>query len=146
MYQRLPFDSNLMRQEINIPEGFKAEISGNKIVFEKIEPEQNRIIDNLASELKNLLVRGLIKDETYVKYGNFLKSLKTKMQNGIVINGVEYVLVKDMEPRRCDRCALLKQCHDYDGADGEKFICFDLFSNMAINCRFERKQSEQKLL
>lgn len=146
MYQRIPFDSNLMRQEINIPEGFKAEISGNKIVFEKIEPEQNRIIDNLASELKNLLVRGLIKDETYVKYGNFLKSLKTKMQNGIVINGVEYVLVKDMEPRRCDRCALSKQCHDYDGADGEKFICFDLFSDMAINCRFERKQSEQKLL
>lgn len=145
MYQRLPFDSNLMRQEINIPEGFKAEISGNKIVFEKIEPEQNRIIDNLASELKNLLVRGLIKDETYVKYGNFLKSLKTKMQNGIIINGVEYVLVKDMEPRRCDRCALLKQCHDGEN-DGEKFICFDLFSNMAINCRFERRQSEQKLI
>jgi hypothetical protein len=146
MYQRIPFDSNLMRQEINIPEGFKAEISGNKIVFEKIEPEQNRIIDNLASELKNLLVRGLIKDETYVKYGNFLKSLKTKMQNGIIINGVEYELVKDMDTRRCDRCALSKQCHDYDGADGEKFICFDLFSDMAINCRFERRQSEQKLL
>ena len=145
MYQRLPFDSNLMRQEINIPEGFKAEISGNKIVFEKIEPEQNRIIDNLASELKNLLVRGLIKDETYVKYGNFLKSLKTKMQNGIIINGVEYVLVKDMEPRWCDRCALLKQCHDGEN-DGEHFICFDLFSNMAINCRFERRQSEHKLL
>ena len=146
MYQRIPFDSNLTRQEINIPEGFNAKISGNKIVFEKIEPEQNRIIDNLASELKNLLVRGLIKDETYVKYGNFLKSLKTKMQNCIVIRGVEYELVKDMDTRRCDRCALSKQCHDYDGADGEKFICFDLFSDMAINCRFERRQSEQKLL
>ena len=145
MNKRLPFDSNLLRQEINIPEGFKAEISGNKIVFEKIEPEQNRIIDNLASELKNLSVRGLIKDDTYVKYGNFQKSLKTKMQNGIIINGVEYVLVKDMEPRRCDRCALLKQCHDGEN-DGEKFICFDLFSDMAINCRFERRQSEQKLL
>ena len=145
MNKRLPFDSNLLRQEINIPEGFKAEISGNKIVFEKIEPEQNRIIDNLASELKNLSVRGLIKDDTYVKYGNFLKSLKTKMQNGIIINGVEYVLVKDMEPRWCDRCALLKQCHDGEN-DGEKFICFDLFSDMAINCRFERRQTEQKLL
>lgn len=141
MNNRLPFDSNLLRQEINIPEGFKAEISGNKIVFEKIEPEQNRIIDNLASELKNLLVRGLIKDETYVKYGNFLKSLKKKMQNGVVIRGVEYELVKDMEPRRCDRCALSKQCHDGED-DGEKFICFDLFSNLAINYRFERKQSE----
>lgn len=139
MYQRLPFDSNLMRQEINIPEGFNAEISGNKIVFEKIEPEQNRIIDNLASELKNLSVRGLIKDETYVKYGNFLKSLKTRMQNGIVIRGVEYELVKDMELRRCDRCALLKQCKNGED-DGEHFICFDLFSDIAINCRFERKQ------
>lgn len=141
MYNRIPFDSNLIRQEINIPEGFKAEISGNKIVFEKIEPEQNRIIDNLASELKNLLVRGLIKDETYVKYGNFLKSLKTKMQNGIVIRGVEYELVKDMEPRRCDRCALSKQCHkDEDDEEDEIFICFDIFSDLAINCHFERKQ------
>ena len=139
MYQRIPFDSNLMRQEINIPEGFKAAISGNKIVFEKIEQEDEKIIDNLASELKNLLVRGLIKDETYVKYGNFLKSLKTKMQNGIVIRGVEYVLVKDMEPRWCDRCALSKQCHDGEN-DGEKFICFDIFSDIANNCRFERRQ------
>ena len=128
-----------MRQEINIPEGFKAAISGNKIVFEKIKPEDEKIIDNLASELKNLLVRGLIKDETYVKYGNFLKSLKTKMQNGIIINGVEYVLVKDMEPRRCDRCALLKQCKNGED-DGEHFICFDLFSDLAINSHFERRQ------
>jgi predicted RNase H-like HicB family nuclease len=67
-------------------------------------------------------------------------------EEGKTFEEVEFVFVKDMDTRRCDRCALSKQCHDYDGADGEKFICFDLFSDMAINCRFERRQSEQKLL
>ena len=136
MNNRLPFDSNLLRQEINIPEGFKAEISGNKIVFEKIEPDQNRIIDNLASELKNLLVRGLIKDETYVKYGNFLKSLKTKMQNGIIINGVEYELIEDREDDECERCALSDICHDAR----KEVICNPIFGDLSIRHRFEKRK------
>lgn len=61
--------------------------------------------------------------------------MNTKMQNGVVIRGVEYELVVDLNPRWCDRCALSKQCHN-----GEDLICDLIFTTIAINCRFERKQ------
>ena len=37
------FDSELIRQEINIPNGFKAVIDGNKIVLTRVESEDERI-------------------------------------------------------------------------------------------------------
>lgn len=101
------------------------------------ESEDERIIDNLASELKNLLVRGLIKDETYVKYGNFLKSLKkSKMQNGIIINGVEYELIEDREDDECERCALNEICHDAR----KEVICDPIFGDLSISHRFEKRK------
>lgn len=101
------------------------------------ESEDERIIDNLASELKNLLVRGLIKDETYVKYGNFLKSLKKpKMQNGIIINGVEYELIEDREDDECERCALSEICHDAR----KEVICNPIFGDLSIRHRFAMRK------
>lgn len=101
------------------------------------DSEDERIIDNLASELKNLLVRGLIKDETYVKYGNFLKSLKkSKMQNGIIINGVEYELIEDREDDECERCALSDICHDAR----KEVICNPIFGDLSISHRFEKRK------
>ena len=101
------------------------------------ESEDERIIDNLASELKNLLVRGLIKDETYVKYGNFLKSLKkSKMQNGIIINGVEYELIEDRDDDECERCALSEICHDAR----KEVICNPIFGDLSISHRFEKRK------
>jgi len=37
------FDSELMHQEINIPEGFEAKIKGNKIILKKTESEDEKI-------------------------------------------------------------------------------------------------------
>lgn len=37
------FDSELMHQEIYIPEGFKATIKGNRIILKKIESEDEKI-------------------------------------------------------------------------------------------------------
>ena len=37
------FDSELMHQEIYIPEGFKAVIKGNKIILEKTESKDEKI-------------------------------------------------------------------------------------------------------
>lgn len=37
------FDSELMHQEISIPEGFKATIEGNKIILTRIENEDERV-------------------------------------------------------------------------------------------------------
>lgn len=37
------FDSELMHQEISIPEGFKATIDGNKIILTRIENEDERV-------------------------------------------------------------------------------------------------------
>ena len=101
------------------------------------DSEDERIIDNLASELKNLLVRGLIKDETYVKYGNFLKSLKkSKMQNGIIINGVEYELIEDRDDDECERCALSEICHDAR----KEVICNPIFGDLSISHRFDKRK------
>lgn len=101
------------------------------------DSEDERIIDNLASELKNLLVRGLIKDETYVKYGNFLKSLKkSKMKNGIIINGVEYELIEDREDDECERCALSEICHDAR----KEVICNPIFGDLSIRHRFSMRK------
>lgn len=67
------FDSELMHEEISIPEGFEATIEGNKIILKKIEPEDERIrkyliryIDNTmkSSELKSKLLAWLEKQDT----------------------------------------------------------------------------------
>lgn len=42
--------------------------------------KDNKIRVNLISELSNLYVRGLIKKETYVKYSEWLKQLKTNAE------------------------------------------------------------------
>ena len=42
--------------------------------------KDNKIRVNLISELSNLSVRGLIKKETYVKYSEWLKQLKTNAE------------------------------------------------------------------
>ena len=42
--------------------------------------KDNKIRVNLISELSNLSVRGLIKKETYVKYSEWLRQLKTNAE------------------------------------------------------------------
>ncbi len=46
------FDSELMHQEITIPEGFEATIEGNKIILKKIEPDDERIRKVIAELVK----------------------------------------------------------------------------------------------
>lgn len=52
--QEIPFgafDSELMHQEINIPEGFEAEIKGNKIILKKTDSKVRKaMIDFFKSE------------------------------------------------------------------------------------------------
>lgn len=57
----------------------------------------------------------------------------TSMQNGIIINGVEYILIEDPEWDECERCALFEQC-----GNGENLICKSLFDNLSDKHRFER--------
>ena len=48
------FDSELMHQEINIPEGFEAVIKGNKIILKKTESEDEkieRILHSISSKM-----------------------------------------------------------------------------------------------
>ena len=52
--QEIPFgafDSELMRQEISIPDGFEAVIEGNKIILKKIESEDERIRNLIINHL-----------------------------------------------------------------------------------------------
>lgn len=66
------FNSKLMHQEINIPEGFEANIEGDKIILKKIESDDERIrkyliryIDNTmrSSTLKSKLLAWLEKQD-----------------------------------------------------------------------------------
>ena len=88
--------------------------------------ENERLIFNLLSELKNLYVRNLIKDDTYIKYGNFLKKIKNRMRinNAIIINGRVYELIDDSEENECDRCALVVDCNEY-----REPICVNVFTD-----------------
>ena len=45
------FDSELMRQEIFIPEGFTATIDGNRIILKKIESEDERIKEAIIATI-----------------------------------------------------------------------------------------------
>ena len=95
-----------------------------------------KIIQNMLSELKNLYMRKLIKDETYAKYGEFLKKLKnrTRIDNAIIIGGNVYELIDDREGDECERCALAVDCDSYRSP-----ICVTVFSD-AEGKRFERKK------
>lgn len=48
------FDSELMHQEINIPEGFEATIEGNKIILTKTESEDEKIRKTLIEMFSNV--------------------------------------------------------------------------------------------
>jgi hypothetical protein len=50
------------------------------IIPELKESDDERIIDNLTSQLCNLYTRKLIKEETKDKYVNWLKSLKERIK------------------------------------------------------------------
>ena len=59
------------------------------------------------------------------------------MQNGIIINGVEYELIKDDEADECDRCALKDQC----GTNGEELLCTPIFGyDITSFHRFEKRK------
>lgn len=59
------------------------------------------------------------------------------MQNGIIINGVEYELIKDDEADECDRCALKDQC----GNNGEDLLCTPIFGYDIMSFhRFEKRK------
>lgn len=47
------FDSELMHQEINIPEGFEAEIKGDKIILTKTESKDEKVIKELITHCRN---------------------------------------------------------------------------------------------
>lgn len=47
------FDSELMHQEINIPEGFEAEIKGDKIILTKTESDDEKVRKELITHCRN---------------------------------------------------------------------------------------------
>ena len=57
------FDSELIHQEINIPNGFKAVIEGNKIILKRAESEDERIRKALIE-----MVHDTTGDELWVDY------------------------------------------------------------------------------
>ena len=58
------------------------------------------------------------------------------MQNGIIINGVEYELIEDREDDECERCALSEICHDAR----KEVICNPIFGDLSISHRFEKRK------
>lgn len=58
------------------------------------------------------------------------------MQNGIIINGVEYELIEDREDDECERCALSDICHDAR----KEVICNPIFGDLSISHRFEKRK------
>lgn len=58
------------------------------------------------------------------------------MQNGIIINGVEYELIEDREDDECEHCALSDICHDAR----KEVICNPIFGDLSISHRFEKRK------
>lgn len=58
------------------------------------------------------------------------------MQNGIIINGVEYELIEDREDDECERCALSEICHDAR----KEVICNPIFGDLSIRHRFAMRK------
>jgi hypothetical protein len=50
------FDSELIHQEINIPNGFNAVIDGNKIILTRVESEDERIREQIVYAINKLNV------------------------------------------------------------------------------------------
>ncbi len=61
---------------------------------------------------------------------------KPPMQNGIIINGMEYELIEDREDDECERCALSDICHDAR----KEVICNSIFGDLSISHRFEKRK------
>ena len=61
---------------------------------------------------------------------------KPPMQNGIIINGVEYELIEDREDDECERCALSNICYDAR----KEVICNPIFGDLSICHRFEKRK------
>lgn len=62
--------------------------------------------------------------------------LKPPMQNGIIINGVEYELIEDRDDDECERCALNEICHDAR----KEVICNPIFGDLSISHRFAMRK------
>lgn len=61
---------------------------------------------------------------------------KPPMQNGIIINGVEYELIEDRDDGECERCALNEICHDAR----KEVICNPIFGDLSIRHRFAMRK------
>ena len=65
------------------------------------------------------------------------KQGQPRMQYGIIINGVEYELIKDDEADECDRCALKDLC----STTGEDLLCPPIFGyDITSFHRFEKRK------
>ena len=108
--QEIPFgafDSELMRQEISIPDGFEAVIEGNKIILKKIESEDERIRKKLITFFQrfpytNLYDEGLNakdvlawlekqgeQEQLYIRFGEIPTDEKSKIFQGEIEVGTE---------------------------------------------------------
>lgn len=88
MKQEIPFgafDSELMHQEINIPEGFEAEIKGNKIILKNIESEDKRIRKEIIAFIKSVAYAKMDDVKRYVawveKQGELVNFLSKGLDN-----------------------------------------------------------------
>lgn len=77
------FDSELMHQEINIPEGFEAEIKGDKIILTKTDSEDEKVRKELITHCRNTRCVTEEGAEKIAKWIAFLEKQGTPNQTSI---------------------------------------------------------------
>ena len=112
---------------------------------EKIRKELiEHVKDQQSSFISAPDCRDKYEEEENNKYNSWLAWLEKQgspksapMQNGIIINGVEYELIKDDEADECDRCALKDLC----STTGEDLLCPPIFGyDITSFHRFEKRK------
>ena len=77
------FDSELMHQEINIPEGFEAEIKGNKIILKKTESEDEKVRKEILDCFRAMKQQGCFPSKHKEQYDSWLAWLEKKGKHSI---------------------------------------------------------------
>jgi hypothetical protein len=77
------FDSELMHQEITIPEGFEATIEGNKIILTKTENEEERIGKEILDCFRAMKQQGCFPSKHKEQYDSWLAWLEKQGKHSI---------------------------------------------------------------
>lgn len=129
--QEIPFgafDSELMHQEINIPEGFEATIEGNKIILKKTESEDEKI----RKALIEYFSAGASNNETTcdIEDGKILAWLEKQKERSPLSKDEEYTLAR-----------IIEYLEDNDCPSEWKYLLLDVY---ALSYQKEQNDSDVK--